>query len=118
MNTFPFTVDVLVKRWIDGDTVDCVANYDLDVWPGESFRFSRFLTVRLAIVDTPERGQPGYREATEFCNLVLPAGTLTRAALYENLWGGRVLGDVMLSPASSTTISSSLLKSGFAVVWK
>ena len=47
-----------VLRVVDGDTVDLVVDLGFDV--------ALQLRVRLFGVDTPERGQPGWKEATDF----------------------------------------------------
>ena len=33
------------------------------------------ITIRLSLVDTPERGEPGYEEASEFAATVCPVGS-------------------------------------------
>ena len=45
-------------KTIDGDTIDCIADL--------GFGISHKIRVRLSVVDTPERGQVGWAEATEF----------------------------------------------------
>lgn len=47
-----------VLDWVDGDTVDL----EVDLW----FRFYARMRFRLNGIDTPERGKPGYKEATKF----------------------------------------------------
>lgn len=47
-----------VMKIVDGDTLD-VGNH----------------RIRLALVNTPERGQPGYSEATTFTSLLCPVGS-------------------------------------------
>ena len=55
-----------VLRWVDGDTVDCIVDLGFKISIRERFR--------LFGVDTPERGQPGFREATAFCERLAPKG--------------------------------------------
>ena len=52
-----YTYRARVTRWVDGDTADATIDLGFDVWVKTRFR--------LHGIDTPERGRPGYREATE-----------------------------------------------------
>lgn len=70
-----YEYDAQVVRWVDGDTVDL----RVDLGFGTSWA-SRF---RLYGVDTPERGQPGYTEATAFCMGAAPAGAEVRIRSYR-----------------------------------
>lgn len=56
-----------VLRWVDGDTVDCLVDLGFKISIRERFR--------LYGVDTPERGQPGFDEATAFCEGLAPTGS-------------------------------------------
>lgn len=56
-----------VVKWIDGDTVDLIVDKGFF-----EFREGRF---RLAAVDTPERGEPGWAEASVHCASRAPAGS-------------------------------------------
>ena len=62
-----YTYLATVDRWVDGDTVDMVIDL--------GFRMSTHQRFRLLGVDTPERGEPNWAEATACCNAVLPAGS-------------------------------------------
>lgn len=42
---------------------------------GDTLQIDRETTIRLALVDTPERGQPGYEEAASFTRLKCPVGS-------------------------------------------
>ena len=53
-----WTYNAVLARAVDGDTVDL--NIDL------GFKIFAKIRVRLVGVDTPERGQPGFKEATDF----------------------------------------------------
>ena len=59
-----WTIRVTVNRVVDGDTFDADADLGWGVWrrsiKGALMRF------RVLGVDTPERGQPGWAEATEW----------------------------------------------------
>lgn len=56
-----------IIRWIDGDTVDV----DIDL----GLRIRSVQRLRLLGVDTPERGEPGYNEATQYCATRCPPGS-------------------------------------------
>lgn len=53
-----------VVRWVDGDTVDVVVDLGFKVYSAQR--------LRLLGIDTPERGQTGYREATAFAESHCP----------------------------------------------
>ena len=58
-----------LERIIDGDTIDVL----LDL----GFKVFTLQRLRLLYIDTPERGQPGYLEAThELAELLNPTGRL------------------------------------------
>lgn len=57
MTEYDYRVDH-VQRVVDGDTIDLV----IDV----GFKMTTVQRVRLLGIDTPERGEPGWAEATEF----------------------------------------------------
>jgi micrococcal nuclease len=65
-----------VIRWVDGDTVW------LEVDLG--FRMKTINDFRLYGVDTPERGQPGWAEATAFVQKAAPAGTEVLITTYKD----------------------------------
>lgn len=65
-----------VVRWSDGDTVW------LEVDLG--FRMATINDFRLYGVDTPERGQPGYQEATAFVRKLAPTGTTVDIHTYKD----------------------------------
>ena len=98
-----------VVRVIDGDTCHLAQDvgYDALLSP----------RLRLAIVDTPERGHPGFVEATDFLSywLELHLPNL-RVRSYKRLSDGRYLADVYDS-VFGTTASSALLEAGLATVW-
>lgn len=65
-----------VIRWVDGDTVW------LEVDLG--FRMKTINDFRLYCVDTPERGQPGWAEATAFVQKAAPPGTVVQIETYKD----------------------------------
>lgn len=57
---------VRVVKVVDGDTVDLELSRQLDLGFHVHVAASTVQRVRLLGVDTPERGQPGWREAGEY----------------------------------------------------
>ena len=98
-----------VSRVIDGDTIV----------------IDRETTIRLALVDTPERGQAGYAEATAFTRKACPAGT---AVIYDTDDGqrggsyGRTIALVWCSgyggsaSNAAATLNEMLIADGHAVI--
>jgi hypothetical protein len=90
----------LVTRIIDGDTL-VVGN----------------VTIRLALVNTPERGQAGYSEATEFTAALCPIGS---AALVDEDDGqtrgsyGRMVAKVY---CGDNSLNEELLRAGHATIY-
>lgn len=62
-----YEYEIAVERWIDGDTL--VASVDLGFYVAIKVRF------RISDIDTPERGQPNFKEATDVANNLYPPGT-------------------------------------------
>lgn len=120
-----------IIRWVDGDTVEMSGmrsettvavqeSFGMEVTTTTTITTRKTDTYRLTIVDTPERGQPGYREATDYCNKVLPPGTYIEFITHgvdDGGWG-RTLADVLIPGEGTTTMSSLLLRDGFAKVWE
>lgn len=77
---------VEVMRVVDGDTVDL--RIDL------GFHLTAALRFRLLGVDTPERGKPGFREATEFTREWLAARDWLAARTVKTDSFGRWLAEV------------------------
>lgn len=55
-----------VLRWVDGDTVELFVDQGFDDW--------KKVTFRLLGIDTPERNEAGYTEATAFAQSLAPVG--------------------------------------------
>ena len=94
-----------VLRWVDGDTVD------LRVDVGFFLRLEdRF---RLYGIDTPERGQPGYKEATAMADTLAPADTVVLIRTYKPYRDkyGRWLAEVFVG---DTSVNEQLLIQGMA----
>lgn len=62
-----YSYEITVKRWVDGDTL--VASVDLGFYVSIKVRF------RISNIDTPERGQPNFKEATTVANNIYPPDT-------------------------------------------
>lgn len=117
----PWDVPVVdVLRVIDGDTVQV----RVDV----GWRVEVRVTVRLVTVDTPERGQAGYDEATRFVGQWLHAGGFgpmerplllrdLRLASYGKVTFDRWLAD-LYDAETGESLSAALLAAGHAEVWR
>jgi micrococcal nuclease len=110
-----------VADWTDGDTVK------VDIWIFLDFGFEDYQsnlkkkTFRLTGIDTPERGKPGYKEATAFNEENFPVGTEIRVKTYKMSSGynsgekyGRYLADIY-SVDMEFNLNEALVASGLAV---
>lgn len=95
--------NAVVKRWIDGDTVDLDVDLGFKVWSGQRFR--------LAGINTPEKGEVGCQEATDFANSLAPAGTSVSVVCHGLDRYGRWVADVK---KGETNVGVSLLAKGLA----
>lgn len=100
-----------VVRWVDGDTVYLNVDLGYNIWSLQEFRLAR--------VNTPERGQPGFAEATARVNQLAPVGAeLTIDCLGKDKYG-RWLAEVYIpGPSSPATVNQMLLNEGLAVPYK
>lgn len=95
-----------VRRWVDGDTVDLRVDCGFHTWVESRFR--------LYGIDTPERGKPGYTEATEAAAAYAPPGaTVTLESFRDGDKYGRWLA--VLTTAEGDVINTELVKAGLAV---
>lgn len=107
MSDIPKFFRAKVVRWVDGDSVW------LDVDLG--FRARLVTDFRLYGVDTPERGQPGWGEATAFVNAGAPAGSPVEIQSYKDPDKyGRWLAEVFV-PDAHLSLNAQLLDAGLAV---
>lgn len=98
----------IVKHWVDGDTVDLIVDL--------GFRTLIDTRFRLYGIDTPERGQEGYREATQFCAEHMAVGEEFIIRTYKNPDKyGRWLVELFLSDDGEQTINLELVNQGLAV---
>lgn len=94
-----------VMRWVDGDTV--WLHVDL------GFRFFGEMPFRLYGINTPERGQINWAEATLMAETLAPAGTTLITQTYKDPDKyGRYLADLWID---GTCINTVLVSSGMAV---
>lgn len=77
-----------VERWIDGDTVWLTVDLGFRMTMRDSFR--------LLGIDTPERGQDGYHEATIRATELAPVGATVRIETAKAGKYGRWLANVFL----------------------
>lgn len=105
--------DVVVVRWVDGDTVDLRVSSVHDF----GFRFRYGFTFedrfRLRGINTPERGQPGWAEATAECNRLAPPGSLVFLRTFKDTREkyGRWLADLTVD---GVDLNRHLLDAGLA----
>lgn len=97
-----------VLRWVDGDTLELLID--------TGFHNSRRQMIRLVQINTPERGKPGYSEATSYANSLAPVGSEVSLTTYQGDNWERYLGDVV-NP-QGVHIHTALLENGFAVLYK
>lgn len=100
-----------VVRWVDGDTVDL--KVDL------GFKLTHTGRFRLDGIDTPERGAPGYAEATAFCNRECPPGTtvLIDSDPPMEKYGRYLVTVRFLAERGLDSMNSRLLRNGLAVAY-
>lgn len=107
-----------VVKVVDGDSVHLhlLADiYDLTEDLGMVLRTTRPWKCRLVIIDTPERGAPGYVEAGIYTDRWLrAAGAGLRAETYYRDSFGRMLVDLYVAGDRGNTLSQALLLEGYA----
>lgn len=110
-----------IARWVDGDTVDVDIYIFLDC--GFHFRETKNIKQRLRLygINTPERGQVNYKEATAFEEAHAPVGTEVTVKTYKMPTGyasdekyGRYLADVYVQDVN---LNQTILASGLAVAY-
>lgn len=91
-----------VENVVDGDTVDLAIDL--------GFKIITKQRVRLARVDTPERGQPGFAEAKEFVVAKTAEKNVTLHTEKVSKWG-YYLAEITLADGSN--LSDALLAGGY-----
>lgn len=104
MTKQPYFYSGIILKWIDGDTVDISADLGFSVWIKQRFR--------LMEVNTPERNQPGWLEATEFVKQQAPSGSYVLIDSVGKDKYGRYLAYIHIN---NTTVNQQLLDSKLAV---
>lgn len=93
----------LIRRWVDGDTVDV----DVDL----GFHVRAQVRVRVYGIDTPERGHPGALEATAAARELAPEGGEVWLSTYKQPGKyGRWLG--VLATPRTTDLALTLIAAG------
>jgi micrococcal nuclease len=87
---------------VDGDTID--VNVDL------GFKVYTRQRIRLARIDTPERGQPGFAEAGDFLRELVMGKNVELKTYKVSKWG-HFLGDIVLD---GEDINQRMLDEGLA----
>lgn len=102
-----YTYKAKVMRWVDGDTVELRVDLGFHLWLECKFR--------LYGIDTPERGQPKYREATAFSTKMAPVDSSLIIRSYKDADKyGRWLADLFVGPQC---LNVALVASGLAVTY-
>lgn len=97
-----------VVRWVDGDTV--WLDVDLD------FRQTAHLEFRLFGMDTPERGQMNWAEATAFARAAAPVDSVvTILTMKDPDKYGRWLAEVFTK--APVSVNQALIDAGLAVLY-
>lgn len=99
------TFQAIVKRWVDGDTVDADVDLGFSIWSKQRFRLAR--------INTPERKQEGYSEALAFANTQLPEYQPCRLVCHGKDRYGRWIADVY-SGNATVSVNDQLLQAGLA----
>lgn len=94
-----------VVRIVDGDTMDV----DIDL----GFYMKTRQRLRLARIDTPERGQEGFTEATQRVEELCPVGSEVFVETHKTGGFGRWLAEVTFGE-NQVNLSEQLLMEGFA----
>jgi micrococcal nuclease len=93
-----------VVRWIDGDTVELTVDLGFHLTKTDHFRLDG--------IDTPERGKPGYKEATARAMSLAPVGTEVHTVTSKADKYGRYLA--VLWPDVGPPINTVLVEEGLA----
>lgn len=116
MEPYLYFADVI--RWVDGDTVELIIDMGFDFTFGKT---DKPIVGRLVPIDTPERGEVNYKEATTFSKEHAPEGTKclvrtikVKGKLKDNF--GRYF--VIIYSLEGISVNDGLLASGLATIFK
>lgn len=94
-----------VLRWVDGDTVRLRKDLGEETYKESNYRLNG--------INTPERGQLGYREATEYAETLCPPGAYVVAETYKDPEKyGRYLVDLYIN---DTDVDKAIIAAGLGV---
>lgn len=110
-----------VVKVTDGDTLRLHLSRDVPLVHGWKHTISDDMptgqAVRLVILDTPERGHPGYLEAAadvrDWLMNVTLAGRTLRCETYNSGGFDRILGDLYVDGDRSQSLSQHMLRLGW-----
>ena len=106
-----YSYKATVVRIVDGDTLDA----DVDL----GFHMTTRQRFRVARIDTPERGEPGFTEATDRVKELCPVGSEIIIATEKTGGFGRWLAEIDFNSAEGqVNLSDLLLLEGHAVLYK
>lgn len=94
-----------VRRWVDGDTVDINVDLGFKVWSVQRFRLAR--------INTPEKGKPGYLEACNRVNELAPVGSMVVVECLGYDRYGRWIAEII--NAQFINVNQALLNEGLAL---
>jgi micrococcal nuclease len=97
----PYCYRGTILRWVDGDTLDI----EVDL----GFKVKTLQRFRLIGVNTPERGEPGFKEAKALAERLAPIGS---SLLFESMKSdkyGRWL--IHIAPVSDALLANGLAAS-------
>ena len=105
VRTFEFATIVNV---VDGDTCDILLDLGYSVKIKTRFR--------LASINTPERGQPGWQEATDFLRGFVGVPVIVQSTKLDKY--GRFLAEIFIaSPHDPISLNRMILNRGLAVLY-
>jgi len=101
----------IVTHIVDGDTIDA----DVDL----GFHLTAKLRLRFSRINTPERGKPGFTEATDRVKELIPVGALIHITTSKTGGFGRWLAEINYfndqAPILPINLNNQLLREGYAV---
>jgi len=103
IRTFEFAV---IANVVDGDTCDISLSLGFSVTVKLRFRLSN--------INTPERGQPGWQEATDFLRQFIDKPVTVQSTKLDKY--GRYLAEIFIaSPTGLHSLNQMILDKGLAV---
>ncbi len=106
INFTPYVYEAWPKRIVDGDTVD--------LYIDQGFGDRTTHRIRLLGINTPERGKPGFQEATTRLHDLIFCKRVLLKTIQDKKGGfGRYLGLIYVGP-KDTCVNSKMILDGFA----